>query len=222
MVCIAMLLSCLASVSAQSASGVSGVIVYKHPRPFVEASVDSTTDSTTDSITDAVADSIAPPPPAPALGVAPPDTVEKLLMQEVYGSALALFDAFFDTVQGDLCHILYARLIFYGTLAIRDEENVALYVSKRDACLAEMEKHCPRFADMYLMKAMLCSHPKKALKWIDKAIRLAPDNGSYYSTRGDIFWAINKEEKACADYRKAIDLGDAYGASQSGERCTER
>lgn len=223
MVCIAMLLSCLASVSAQSASGQTKVVVPRHPKPLPE--VDTTVLERVFSHTPGLLggeqpqDSL-PGEPAPEKGVAPPEIVERLLVNYEYDKAVLEFENFADTVTGDICHILFACVVFYDRMRFMDMENEAQYSLKRDAVMADMEKACPGFTDLYLMKAYAAEDPQEALGWMDKAIKSGATTGIAYTMRANVLWALGKTKKACADYKKAAAQNHPDGVSLFKERCT--
>ena len=58
-----------------------------------------------------------------------------------------------------------------------------------------------------------------AMNSINEAIRLSPNQGWYYTVRGEIYWVMEKDELACKDYSRAGELGyyDAYKKIQ--EKC---
>ena len=54
---------------------------------------------------------------------------------------------------------------------------------------------------------------------MDEAIRVDSKNASYYKLRGNYYYQINDREKACFDWRKAVEYGDAKARFQIDSYC---
>src|SRR5690606_32156287 len=54
---------------------------------------------------------------------------------------------------------------------------------------------------------------------LDEAIKLEPKNASYYKQRGNFYYQIQQRDKACFDWRKAVELGDAKARFQLDQYC---
>lgn len=227
MVCIAMLLSCLASVSAQSASGQTKVVVPRHPKPLPE--VDSLRQTNPELFrTEPLDQQIAMSDtlfwePQPEKGIGPPEIVERLLMEEKYAQAMQAFEYFGDTIQGEYerCYLLYAYVLFYNYLIDRDRSQAVEYRAKRDARLAEMERQCPDYIEFFLMKVYLAEDPQDVVKWTTEAIAVKP-KAAFFLSRANALWEMGQTEKACADYKQAAERQHPDGGTLFTERCANR
>lgn len=50
------------------------------------------------------------------------------------------------------------------------------------------------------------NEPQKAIEYLNKAIKLQPDNDAAYNLRGNIYGALDKRQLAIDDFSKAIQL----------------
>lgn len=61
--------------------------------------------------------------------------------------------------------------------------------------------------------------PGAAISDLDEAIRVEPKNASYYKMRGNLYYQLQQKDKACFDWRKAVELGDAKARYQIDQYC---
>jgi len=54
------------------------------------------------------------------------------------------------------------------------------------------------------------SDPQKAIEYLDKAIKLQPNNAKTYHERGIVYYALYQEQRAIEDYNEAIRLRPDY------------
>ncbi len=47
---------------------------------------------------------------------------------------------------------------------------------------------------------------------MDEAIKLDPKNASYYKQRGNFYYQLSQKDKACFDWRKAVEFGGCKSA----------
>lgn len=227
MVCIAMLLSCLGSASAQSASGQTKAVVPRHPQPLPD--LDSLRQATPELFqTETLDQQIAMADtlfwePQPEKGIGPPEIVERLLREEKYAQAVQAFEYFGDTIQGEYerCYLLYAYVLFYNYLIGMDRPQAVEYRAKRDARLAEMEKQCPDYIEFLLMKVYLAENPQEVVKWTTAAIAVKP-KAAFFLSRANALWEMGQTEKACADYKQAAEKQHPDGGTLFIERCANR
>ncbi|MCU0356814.1 MAG: tetratricopeptide repeat protein [Cyclobacteriaceae bacterium] len=57
---------------------------------------------------------------------------------------------------------------------------------------------------------------------LDEAIRLDPKNASFYKQRGNLYYRMEEKDKACFDWRKAAEFGDAKARFQVEEYCKKK
>src|SRR5690606_21328598 len=54
---------------------------------------------------------------------------------------------------------------------------------------------------------------------MDEAIRIDPKNASYYKQRVNFYYRMKEKDKACFDWRKAVEFGDAKARFQIDNYC---
>jgi tetratricopeptide (TPR) repeat protein len=57
---------------------------------------------------------------------------------------------------------------------------------------------------------------------MDDAIRVDPKNAMYYKQRGNFYYQMQNKEKACFDWRRAVEFGDAKARFQIEEYCNKK
>ena len=57
---------------------------------------------------------------------------------------------------------------------------------------------------------------------LDDAIRIEPKNASYYKLRGNFYYQLNETDKACFDWRKAVEFGDSKARFQIDQYCKKK
>lgn len=158
----------------------------------------------------------------PQRGIKTPDNVEKLISEGKYAEAISEFDKFkTKTNGGDAFDLLYLEFSIYARLAREDNANAEQYRKKSEAIVAEMGKTYSKKADYYMAKSILYDSSQAAvLSSMDKAIKAEPSYALPYSTRGEIYWIMGQRDKACADYKKAMELKDQGSKMMYDQRCT--
>jgi len=56
---------------------------------------------------------------------------------------------------------------------------------------------------------------------MDEAIRIEPKNAMYYKQRGNFYYQLKDNTKACFDWRKAVEFGDAKARYQIESYCSK-
>lgn len=122
-------------------------------------------------------------------------------------------------IQGLLRRKLYPK----GYLALSDSEKAVInhdhainYFSNghNQAALGFVEKAIDldnSSADFFDTKGLILTDLKQhveALECFNKAIEMNPDLGEYYWNRGNLFFTLNDEIKSCADWTKALEVGN--------------
>jgi hypothetical protein len=54
---------------------------------------------------------------------------------------------------------------------------------------------------------------------MDEAIRIEPKNASFYKQRGNFYYQMQQKDKACFDWRKAVEYGDPKARFQLDSYC---
>ena len=54
---------------------------------------------------------------------------------------------------------------------------------------------------------------------MDEAIRIDAKNASYYKQRGNFYYQLKEKEKACFDWRRAVEFGDEKARYQITQYC---
>jgi tetratricopeptide (TPR) repeat protein len=66
----------------------------------------------------------------------------------------------------------------------------------------------------YKAVPLINTDPKKAIEYLDNAIKLNPSYASAYNNRGAVYLNLNQYQRAIEEFNKAIslkeDFGDAY------------
>ena len=57
---------------------------------------------------------------------------------------------------------------------------------------------------------------------MDEAIRIEPKNATYYKQRGNFYYQLKDNNKACFDWRKAVEFGDAKARFQIEKYCSNK
>lgn len=154
-------------------------------------------------------------------GIPTPNVVNDLIINKEYSQAVEKFEGFMKTAQASPCDLAYLQVTFYDRLMEEDPENKAFYQKSRDASIEQMESKCQKMAELYILKDRLDpdQSPETTIAWMDKAISVDSHYGTSYVLRGDAHWALGQTEKACADYKKAMELNDAVGSGNFAARC---
>lgn len=160
----------------------------------------------------------------PQRGIPTPKAIEALMDKQDYETAVKEFDKFIKTAKGNGCTLNYLRYTFYSRLQMEDREHAADYQAKRQAVVADMEQQCPDMPETYIAKTQLYGDgkPDSVVVWMDKAIEFDQTLGMCYSMRADALWLLQEDEKACADYKKAVELNDQPSKMRYMERCANR
>src|ERR1700687_615365 len=77
----------------------------------------------------------------------------------------------------------------------------------------KMLKQYPRNADaLYLMGVIELqkANPLAAIKWIDRAIAIRPDNAEFFYNRGNALGTLKRFDEAIASYDRALTIRPAY------------
>jgi tetratricopeptide (TPR) repeat protein len=54
---------------------------------------------------------------------------------------------------------------------------------------------------------------------MDEAIRVDSKNAAYYKQRGNFYYQLKNKEKACFDWRRAVEFGDTKARFQIDQYC---
>jgi hypothetical protein len=54
---------------------------------------------------------------------------------------------------------------------------------------------------------------------MDEAIRIDAKNASYYKQRGNFYYQLKEKDKACFDWRRAVEFGDDKARYQITQYC---
>ena len=84
---------------------------------------------------------------------------------------------------------------------IQLDGNDALAYYNRATCKAELDDYGAGVSDM------------------DEAIRLDAKNASFYKQRGNFYYQLKEKEKACFDWRRAVEFGDEKARYQITQYC---
>ena len=57
---------------------------------------------------------------------------------------------------------------------------------------------------------------------MDEAIRIEPKNAMYYKQRGNFYYQLKENAKACFDWRKAVEFGDEKARFQIDKYCSNK
>ena len=87
--------------------------------------------------------------------------------------------------------------------------NKVIHLSKEDAMAYYNRANC---------RAEL-GDPGAGISDLDEAIRIEPKNASYYKQRGNFYYQIEQKDKACFDWRRAVEFGDAKARFQIDQYC---
>ena len=94
-----------------------------------------------------------------------------------------------------------AMLDYNKVISLSPDDGVAYY--NRATCKSQMDDFGAGISDM------------------DEAIRIEPKNATYYKQRGNFYYQLKDNTKACFDWRKAVEYGDAKARFQIEKYCTK-
>jgi tetratricopeptide (TPR) repeat protein len=60
-----------------------------------------------------------------------------------------------------------------------------------------------------------CTDPKKAIEYLNEAIKLKPDLAEAYNNRGNVYVDLGQHQQAITDYNEAIRLKPDYDRAYS-------
>jgi tetratricopeptide (TPR) repeat protein len=92
-----------------------------------------------------------------------------------------------------------ALIDYNKVLSLNQDDGLAYY--NRANCRAALNDYGAGISDM------------------DDAIRCEPKNAMYYKQRGNLYYHEQNKEKACFDWRRAVEFGDQKARFQIDQYC---